>query len=214
MKKLAILVLGLLMIGTVNADAGSPVETDAGAWGWVFQFEGLSNLGVSGYGHEVGAGMRYFLQDGLALRPGVELGISSDKDKTDDTEGKLAEDKVTDTTFGVNCALEKYMTTGKAVAPYIGAKAGFSMSKEKDETDDPDIRDREDKTTLFGIGAIAGFQWGFTEGISLGGEYELGVAVGSRKVEDTTGNTTETVLDQSLTRFGISTASLFVSIAM
>lgn len=207
MKKFVILALGLLMAGAFSANAASPVSTDQGDWGWIFQFEGLSNLGVSGYGHEVGAGMRYFLQDGLALRPGIELGISTDKDDSDpDVEAKQ-----TETSLGVNCALEKYMATGKSVAPYIGAKAGFSLFKEKDETDGDEI---EDKTNLFGIGAIAGFQWGFSEGLSLGGEYELGVAFGSRKVEETIDGETTTLQDRSLTQFGVSTASLFVSVAM
>jgi opacity protein-like surface antigen len=145
----------------------------------------------------------------MALRPALLLNISSAEDDT--SQEKAAQDKDKDTDFGVEVALEKYMNSGKPVAPYIGGKAGIALENNKVEAGDTET---ETKNTSFEIAALAGFQWGFTEGLTLGGEYTLGVEIGKHKVEFTDGNTTTTTADNSFTRIGIGTASLFLSVAM
>jgi opacity protein-like surface antigen len=197
---LGILAFVLTMAGPTSA---APIDTKAGTKAVVFQFSGLSNLGVSEY--MGGIGMRYYIQDDLALRPGINIGIGTAKDKQQDPERKT-----TDTTFGLNLTLEKHMAGAASISPYIGARAGFDYSKDKNEQGD---NESTDKRTGFGVAGVLGFEWGFTESLTLGGEYALGVRSGSREVEVKTGSTTETTRDESSMDFGISTASVFLSVA-
>ena len=70
----------------------------------------------------------------------------------------------------------------------------------------------KDKLMSFGVGGVLGFEWGFTESLTLGGEYGLGLAIASHKVEETVGDTTTTDVDETGMSLGISTASVFLSV--
>lgn len=200
----ALLVLGLMafIITLAGPAAAAPIETKAGTKALVFQFSGLSDLGLSGY--QGGIGARYYFQDGMALRPGIDIGISSSKDKTEDPELKN-----TGTTLGLSLAVEKHLAGAKSISPYIGAGAGFHYGKDKEEQGSAEATD---KLTTVNVAALAGFEWGFTESLSLGGEYSLGFATGSHKTEHKANNTTVTTVDESGMMVGVSTASVFLSV--
>ena len=70
--------------------------------------------------------------------------------------------------------------------------------------------------STFGLFVPVGFEWGFAEGLTLGGEYRIGLDTASHSVEVTpAGGTTTKPVDQSATAITISSAnagSLFLSV--
>ena len=120
MKKV-LLVLGLmaLVVTLVSPVVAAPIETKAGTKAMVFQFSGLSDLGLGRYSG--GIGMRYYMSDDMAIRPGVQLGYSKFKDKTTDPEAETSMMNV-----GANITLEKHFGGGNSISPYVGAQAGVS----------------------------------------------------------------------------------------
>jgi len=195
----------LLSIGAVQA---AEVNTSKGTMNLVFEFDGLSSLDVEGYRGSWGAGMRYFIQDGMALRPGARLAISSSDDNDSDT------DDPSDTSFGLSAVLEKYRDVGiESLAPWFGVGGSFDTASY--ESGDLGLSPNKDlpKETLtqFTVFGAVGFQWAFAKGLTLGGEYQAGVSIGKDKLEDADG---DTVYDYSYTDFGFNTAALFISVAL
>lgn len=192
--------LAVALIGLPQANAAA-VNTSKGSCNLLFQFNGLSELSTSAY--KGGFGIRHFLNDRLAIRPMVMVGISSDK--VEPVSGTESEDK--STLFGAELTLEKHAMPIGPVSPYIGGQAGFSTQKDTEEVDGEEIE--SETTTNFGVGAVAGFVWGFGEGVTLGGEYSLSFSTGTgdREVNG------EKVGDITRTDIGIGTASLFLSVA-
>jgi opacity protein-like surface antigen len=213
MKRFLLVALALVFVaGAVQA---ADVVTTAGSKALVFQFNGLSNLGLGTYNG--GIGMRYYLKDKLALRPGLELGLSQDKTKAGISG--YSDDKVTDMGFGLSLALEKHMTPVQSISPYIGAGAGFNISNNKHEysvSSNPTTGTTlkvTDKGMGFGVFGLAGFEWGFTNSVTLGGEYRLGLNIGSGKTEtERQGQATVTSNDSSSFGVGFGVASLYISV--
>lgn len=202
-KVLLVLSLMVFVVTLASPAVAAPIETKAGTKAVVFQFSGLSNLGLGTYNG--GIGMRYYLNDGMALRPGLQLGFSSTKDKVTDPETKT-----TNYNVGANITLEKHLPGAKSISPYVGAQVGVRMGQDKDTQGDNEITD---KTMGVGLGGVLGFEWGFTESVTLGGEYNLGLNFGTRKVEHKLNNSTTTTTDESGMSLGIGTASVFISVA-
>jgi hypothetical protein len=213
MKKV-LLVLGLLafVVTLASPVVAAPIETKAGTKAMVFQFSGLSNLGLGTYNG--GIGMRYYLSDGLALRPGVQFGVQSATQKKTDSLPKREEASAQ---IGVNLALEKHFASVKSISPYIGAQAGFTsvadVTKRYNFSTGDEIDETTDARARIGLAALLGFEWGFTESLTLGGEYALGFGTGAHKVEVKTDGVKATTTDDTFFDLGFSTASVFLSVA-
>ena len=213
MKRVAIcLAASLLLIAA--ASQAAPVDTKAGTKAMVFQFSGLSNLGVSGY--QGGIGMRYYLNDGMALRPGVDFNFGNSSTKGG---AGFTDDKANDLGFGLSLALEKHMKGPENISPYMGLGAGFSMSSTSDQPTVPDPTPAGTHTkhtvssTGFNLFGMLGFEWGFAENMTLGGEYRLGFGYASGKVEDEyIGAATVKSDETSGFGLGVSTASVYLSV--
>jgi len=223
MKRLLLAAAAIVFFA--GTSAANTVDTSAGSRSLVFSFSGLSSLGVSGYnpgtspavaGGKIsvaGVGVRHFMGDGTALRAGATLGFGSDtqdattSDQTDDKESGFA--------FGINGALEKYLTPpATRVATYVGVGAGIGFSSVSDEPSRPNDSTQKTTTSGFGLGAagLAGFRAGIFEGVDLGGEYSLGLNLESRSTEfESSGNPT-IKNDGSQFSFGTSVASLYLSV--
>lgn len=201
----AVGVFALLMF--VGVAQSADVNTAKGTTSFVFQWSGLSNLNVNAY--QGGVGLRHYLQDGLAIRPGVELGISSEKLESQ-SEG-VTDDESSSTDIGVSVVLEKHKDIGvNSLSPWIGVGAGFSLSSATDEPARPVGQETKLETSSFGFGAFvaAGFEAAVLEGVTLGGQYQAGVRLSSDKVEvdgETTG-------EGSSFRFGFSAVALYLSV--
>ncbi len=209
MKKSMVMSTAVVVAALATVSMGIPqaraaaVNTSKGNCSMLFQFNGLSNLSTSAY--KGGFGFRHFIQDGMAIRPMVTVGIGSEKDKP--LSSNDVESKETSTEFGAEITIEKHAAAIGPVSPYMGGQAGFSTTKDKAEVDGNETGSV--KSTNFGVGAVAGFVWGFGEGVTLGGEYSLSFSTGSG--ERTVGD--NKVSDTSRTNIGIGTASLFLSVA-
>lgn len=193
------LLIGLcVVIAASAAFAGGTPNTAMGSRQMVFEFSGLSLLGLHPYGG--GFGFRYFYADETAIRGG--LNFAYDKDET----GEDYEE--TYTRFGAMVAWEKYMAPIASVAPYMGIGVSYIYNK-WEEPATGTFADETMETTQsdLGVGLLAGFQWYFTEAISLGGEYRLGFTYSSGEV--TQGDMSS---DTTSTSFGFTAASVFFAV--
>lgn len=221
MKKIAVVAVVLVaLLGahlfSASDAAAAKVETAQGTRALVFQFSGLSSLGAGAY--QGGIGMRYYMQDGLALRPGVVFDMLSSTEKA--PVSGFTDDKESATVVGINLAIEKHAAGMGSLSPYLGADAGFSMSNVKEEPSvssspvNGTVLKSTTKGTAFGVGLLAGFEWGFSEGVTLGAEYKLSATFGSSKEEtEIKGLPTVTTDDISGSMIGFGTASFFLSVA-
>jgi hypothetical protein len=203
MKRFLGVTVGLLMLLAAGGSQAAEVEQSQGTINLVFHFDGLSNLDLDGYNGSYGVGMRYFMQDGLAIRPGARVSVMS---FTDDSEGASGDDP-SDNVFGLSLVLEKYRDVGiESLAPWIGVGASFDVAN----IESSGVAEKL-KFTQFGAFVAAGFQWGFAKGVSLGGDYEAGVSIASEEREDEDG---ETFYDMSVTEFGFNTMALYLSVGL
>jgi opacity protein-like surface antigen len=192
--------------------AAAPVHTDKGDKAMVFQFSGLSELGLSGPGDSWGVGMRYYISDMNAIRGGLIFGNDRWTEKAqeegqDDLDHKESE-------YGFEVGYERHLEAPCAsVSPYIGAGAAYYTWKSECPAGEGReyAKDKESESG-FNVHAMAGFEWGFTECMTLGGEYQLGMFSGSYKEEIDSGGQTYTIDEEEYSWMGFSTASVFLSV--
>lgn len=217
-------VICLLFVASMAQAAA--VETTAGTKAMVFRFSGLSDLGLSGYSGlpdftgldvpaNVGVGVRYYISDGLAIRPGLDVGMASTKTKG---AGGWTDEKESKSVIGLSVAVEKHLPGPANVSPYMGAGAGVAMGKHTTEptrflpSDPGDELKTTDKATMFNVFAMLGFEWGFTESLTLGGEYRLGLNAASGSSEEER-QSAPTIKSGEISGIGIGfgTASVYLS---
>jgi hypothetical protein len=236
MKTLIPVLVVVLAISLLAGDllAGGTPMTSKGDKQLVFQFKGLSWLGLEPYfrgakfcefcGDEDcidadcyacdgGIGLRYFLNDDTAIRTGVNIAWGSDTwtDPDYDEDGE-----VSCLEFGVSVLYEKYLPHIHSIAPYVGVGLGYTHStydyKQPRPSECADMKTELSGSFLDVMGA-AGFQWYFTEAISLGGEYRGAFTYASAKCEDTDcEGETDTPWEATAKTFNWDTASLFLSV--
>jgi opacity protein-like surface antigen len=230
------LIIAALVAASASAAQAATVDTSAGTQGLVFQFSGLSDLGVSSYNAGVvpslsldpdididdaglfGIGFKHYLSDMLAIRPSVELGIANVKE--DARVGGETDEKVSLTSIGLSAILEKHMPSPAApVSPFLGVGAGFGVASVKFEphraTNPGQGEHLETKIsgTSFAAFGVAGFEVAVMDGVNLGGEYRLGFKATSASEEIERQGVETDKNDGSAFSLGFSTASLFATIA-
>ncbi len=222
--KTLFLFISILLVGTtlsfaqVNSGYDGPKpEVRQGAMSFVFLYTPFqSNLNpvpvssVSLYPDNTtdlfGAGFRYFITNEIALGAGLNFGSSSSEtiDANDDKT------ETTSTTFGLAIDANYHLKPLYSVSPYVGLNVNFgNYSTSQDETVGGTTTTSETSGTGFGVGVNFGFDWYFTEGLSLGGRYTLGYQ-SYGKPEAKSGNTT--VEGTSRSEFGIGTASVILNV--
>jgi hypothetical protein len=185
------------MLFAVSAQAAE-VPMSAGDKAMVFMFHGLDDLGLSGYGHDYGFGMRYYMSDGMALRGGVVFGMNTWTDESGEEDFETTENSM-----GVEAIYEMHMEGPCAsVSPFLGVGGSWMSYSWENDNDD------KYEDSMFGIFGVAGFEWGFTDCMTLGGEYRLGFSSGSYE-ETTAGQVDE---EGSASMVGFDTASVFLSV--
>ena len=153
-----------------------------------------------------GAGFQYYVTPQIALVFGLSLGTSSSK-----LEDDAGSTESTVTIFGISVDANYHFNSLYSVSPYVGFHLNYGLLSGSVEVD-PD--GGETSTTEysgngFGVAAQLGFDWYFTEGLSLGGKYALGFqSLGTPEV--TTEDGTEE--GPSTTAFGISTFSVMLNV--
>lgn len=223
MKKISALAIFVLMAATlnfaqVNSNYDGPTpEVRQGSKSFVFMYTPFqSNLNpvpvstVSVYPDDnldlVGAGFRYFFTNEIAVGIGLNFGSGS----TERVFPNNDKEELSVTSFGVAIDANYHFKPLYSVSPYVGVNVNFgSVSSTFDETTDGTTTSSELSGTGFGAGLNFGFDWYFTEGLSLGGRYTLGFQSLS-KPEAKSGNTT--VEGASSSEFGIGSASVMLNV--
>jgi len=137
-------------------------------------------LGEDCYPCGGGLGFRYFLNDDAALRVGVNIAIGSWEVK-DEWEQTCME-------FGASIIYEKYLPHIHSIAPYLGAGVGFTHASMDYEPAETEYKEEVTGNVIHVIG-VAGFQWYFTDGMSIGGEYRPGFHYETGETTVTSGST-------------------------
>jgi hypothetical protein len=196
---LALVVIVATALVTGAALAGGMPMTDAGSKQIVFGFTGLDNLGLNPYSYDSHPQLafRYFLNDGMAVRPGVYIGYDKTTDEQTDVE-------TTGMDLALSAVIEKYLPSVHSVAPYIGIGAGFGYNKDE-TTNSSEVTTTGTSIDVLGV---AGFQWYFTDALSLGGEYVGAFRHSSSKTEVDGDTTSET----SMMKFYWYAASVYLSV--
>jgi len=153
-----------------------------------------------------GAGYQYYFTNQIAVVFGLSYGTTSSslEDDNGKTESSL-------TLFGISVDGNYHLVSLYSVSPYIGLHINYGLLSGSDEftPDGGETLTTDYSGNGFGIAAQCGFDWYFTEGLSLGGKYALGFqSLG--KPEITTEDGTEE--GPSSTAFGISTFSVLLNV--
>ena len=203
MKLFTFIVLAMMLVAT-TALAAAEVPTSRGDKALVFMFSGFDNLQVDGYGGQYGFGLRYYIADGTAIRGGVQFGKDAFKDDDFDWESDY-------NVYGVNAAYEKHMGAAcSSVSPYWGVGAGYSAFADKD-TDGVGDTVEYSGSSFAGFGLL-GFEWGFTDCMTFGGEYLAGFTSWSSQFETDIGGVSTTTNEYSGTFMGFGAASVYLSV--
>ena len=193
-------------------------NTKAGSAAWMFEIAGLGAFGMGGLpigtlsasGNEgvtgisttvVGAGWKWYFADDMALR--ALLGFNTNSTGNADSAGG----KQSNTNWGIAVGVELHTHPVYSTSPYFGAQVSFASGS----SDHNMTAIGEDKTSAsaFGLGVIAGFDWYFTRGIAIGGEYMLGFTTTSSSTTSTPkGGTASTHDNPSGLNIGISSANV------
>jgi opacity protein-like surface antigen len=215
MKLFTFAVVAVMLLGTIATAAEVP--TSEGDKAMVFMFSGMDELGLGGYGGYYGIGMRYYIADMTAIRGGLEFGKWSRVDESDMPDYADSENNYT--VYGLNAVYEKHMEGPCAsVSPYWGIGAAFAM--ETDEYIEPagsggDTYTETDKGTGFAGFGVLGFEWAFSNCMTLGGEYQLGFWSwsGETEYDSSSGEgRTETCCKYTQSYMGFDTASVYLSV--
>ena len=153
-----------------------------------------------------GAGFRYFFTYQIAVVLGLNFGTGSTSQEFQDGD----KTETSASTFGLSVDGNYHLKPLYSVSPYVGVNLNFGNYSSTDEsTVGGETTTTEFSGSGFGFGINFGFDWYFTEGISLGGKYTLGYrSLG--KPEEKSGNTT--VEGQSSSSFGVGSASVILNV--
>lgn len=197
MKRLfLILTAGLLIAGTGIAHAQSVTPKDKqGDRALVFSINGFGDFGITGVpagqtaasttgGPEtspiLGAGVRMFMSDRMAVRVNVGLGMTTEKSDTD----TLTKPETTTTTFGIAPGIEIHMMNAGPVSAYVGGQVAFgSTSTTSKRTIAGTTSESSTSGSVFAIQAILGAEFFPWSNISFGAEYLLGFSTASTSSE-------------------------------
>ena len=153
-----------------------------------------------------GAGYQYYVTNQIALVFGLSFGTSSStlEDDNGKTENSL-------TIFGIAVNANYHFPSLYSVSPYVGMNLNYGLLSGSNEftPDGGQTATTDYSGNGVGIAAQFGFDWYFTEGLSLGGKYALGFqSLGTPEITDEDG----TVEGPSSTAFGISTFSVMLNV--
>ncbi len=219
MSALSLILLGAsLTFAQVNSNYDGPKpEVREGSKSFVFRytpfqsnFNPVSVSTVSVYPNSsmdlYGAGFQYFVTNEIAVGLGLNFGTGSATQEFPNGNST----KNSSTSFGLSVDGNYHLKALYGVSPYVGLNLNFGTNS---STVEQTVNNVTDKTELsgtgFGAGINFGFDWYFTEGLSLGGKYTLGFqSLG--KPEQKQGNVT--VEGTSGSTFGIGSASVILNV--
>ncbi len=160
-RKSLIVMLITTFATSLGASAQSLNVAQQGNKAVLFNFSGLSNLGLNEYNGGIGG--KYFISDGLAVRGMLLFAINN---STTNSTPQVSSNSLA---FGLQGGLEYHLPLASMISPYVGGVVSFQTSA---LTRDPG--GIKTGTTAFGLGAIGGVEYFFNNNLSLSGEYQFG----------------------------------------
>ena len=154
-----------------------------------------------------GAGYQYYVTNQIALVFGLSYGTTSST--LEDDNGKTESSQ---TVFGISVSGNYHLMSLYSVTPYVGLNLNYGLySGSTEDTPEGGTTEKTDYSgNGIGVAAQCGFDWYFTEGLSLGGKYALGFqSLGKPKINYDDGTEVE---GPSTTMFGISTFSVMLNV--
>ena len=209
LRFLTLFVVLAIPVGFLSAQEIKP-QTGAGSKAVLFEFSGLSNLGVAPF--HGGIGLKYYLAPMMALRGSIGIGYYS---KTTKGAPGSTDEKQSTTEIPIGAGLEYHVLNAKNVSMYLGGELGVGLSSASTSESVPvgnPERSTSASTTTFGIGGILGVEYFVSQSMSVAGEYRLGFSTSSGSVEAKSGGVSVKTDLPTETRFGTGTATLTVAI--
>lgn len=201
MKKILLVILVIASINIVSY-AGGNAMSSAGDKALLFQFNGLSNLGVNSYMESpslgIGSvsiprfqsiGVKYYITNDFAGKAAFLFGYNSETEKS--STGGFSDRKESSFGLGLEFGLQKNVVKSGAFLGYVGATANFAFltgTLEPSVLSPPPngtVTKYNANMTQFGIGGTLGFEYFVYDRISLGAEYQFGFVFGSGTYEIT-----------------------------
>jgi|SRR5579883_877243 len=130
-------------------------------------------------------GLRWYLANNVALSGGLGFGTFSFDQKPPTGSTGLSDSTNSGLAFGIRAQIEWHMNPIGAVSPYFGGGLGVTIASATDKamvasspaTGTPTEVDAS--STQFGVFGVVGFEWFFTNAMSLGAQYQLGLTLTS-----------------------------------
>lgn len=143
----------------------------------LFNFSGLGIISLNKY--DGGIGGKYFIADNLAVRGMFLLGINNT------SSNSAPQASTSRLTFGLEGGLEYHLPLASHLSPFVGGDLSFQTIG---TTVDPG--NSRSTNTNFGLNAIGGVEYFFTNNISLSAEYQFGVNLGNSTATGSPGSST------------------------
>lgn len=202
MKKASIFVAALLL-ATAGVQAQEQETTtygpQAGSFGVELNFNPFSGGDVF---TTQGIKMRGFLNENMAIRGTLELGLDGDKNGIYNGAELHSTQKTSLFVFGLTPGFEYHFAHFKRGSVYAGAEIGFnvgSMSESTTYEDNDYGTDTNSKGSIFGfnVAAITGIDVYLTQNLYLGAELGLGYQMNKVTPNKTTTTGPDTTTDNS-----------------
>lgn len=185
MRRVIIALLVLFVATEAQAQSGNDqpaLSVMKGSAALMFDLGGVFNSTPTNF-EGIGIGGRYALDEKLHVR--AALGFNSASSEMDPENGKTQEDK--DSDFALEGGIDLVLFRNDNLLIYTGGILQVGMT-----SDDPEGEDNETDGTAFTLAGVAGVNWFFTQNVSLGAEYRLGIQRAT--TETVAAKTTEFVL--------------------
>lgn len=215
MKRLAYVMLALLVTFSVARSADPKPITYPGAKALLFDLGGLANLAAGNYGGGLGA--KYYIAQDLALRLSIGFTTSSTTSKNVQSPlpvNRLAESKLTSNEFTIGPAIIYNVARVSTVTAYVGGMFNYTTSSDKREGNSASLAVNYDSgasyrqsSTTIGFAGLLGVEWFPWENISFSGEYRLGYSHATSEVEASTSAASLTTDGPTTNGFGLGSAN-------
>jgi hypothetical protein len=166
-----------------------------------------------------GVGFQYYVSNEIALVLGLNFGTGS-YEITENLSTTITElTEQSNTSFGLSVDANYHLKALYGISTYFGINVNFSsLSGTRDITTNGatpavPVATYELSGTGFGAGLNFGFDWYFTEGLSLGGKYTLGFSsLGAPDYTRQIGGVSTTVEGPSSSSLGTGSASVMLNV--
>jgi len=157
-----------------------------------------------------GIGFKYFASDQLSLL--FSLGLGSSSTEVDNESSSTTD--YSQTYYGLSVDVDYHLPNLYSISTYIGGNINYgSMATEHTLKLTSSSTTDEFSSSAFGLGVNIGFDWFFTEGISLGGKYTLGFkSLSEPEYTTSSGSSSDTQKGPSESTIGTGVGTIVISV--